>query len=274
VRNIFLSVVVICALVIAGIGGTMATLTDTEESLDNYIEVGSLDLKVNDKDDLNREWNPNGGIGAVIQQACIIPGTPMGSHVKVENEGCLDGYLYVAFKNTDCYNVEKPNAEGWFPDAYYDPPELKPEPEMVSEFGGMLAQKQVPGIGRTADDCSMNSHTFVTGVMSEYLLMPVGGGSVFIDDINIGALVNDVRYVGVLPQCGGEWWLHFYFDVPQESEGDHGYTDTKSIFNDASPFDDWPANALMADGITFDILFILVDHQLTADEIAAIESDL
>jgi predicted ribosomally synthesized peptide with SipW-like signal peptide len=141
VRNIFLSVVVICALVIAGIGGTMATLTDTEESLDNYIEVGSLDLKVNDQDDLNREWNPNGGVGAVIEQACILPGTPMGSHVKVENEGCLDGYLYVAIKNTDCYNVEKENAEGWYPDTGYPVPELKPEPEMVSEFGGELAQK-------------------------------------------------------------------------------------------------------------------------------------
>lgn len=270
-RNIFLSVVIICALVIAGVGGTLATLSDTEESYDNYIEVGSLDLKVNDMDDYNEMWNPDGGLGPIITAECIVPGTPMGAHVKVENEGCVDGYLYIVFKKHDCYNTLKEGAEGWIPDEWtYMDAELKPEPEMVSEFGGMLAQQCLPGIGVIGDNCCMNSHTYVTGVMSQYPLMPVGGGDVFIDGFAIGSLQYQVVPVGMLPQCGADWWLHFYFDVPQESETQY----QMDYFNDASPFEDWPANALQADGIKFNIMFILVDHELTAEEIAAIEADL
>jgi predicted ribosomally synthesized peptide with SipW-like signal peptide len=270
-KNIFLSVVVICALAVAGVGGTLATLTDTEESYDNYIEVGSLDLKVNDNDDYNVLFNDEGGVGAVIQQTCIIPGDPMGSLVKVENEGCLDGYLYVVIKNNDCYNVIKEGAEGWYlDDMEYDAEdeEYKPEPEMVTEYGGMLAQVCLPAQGVTGDNCCMNSHTYCTGVMTQYPIYPEGSGNPFIDHKTLGALKDEVKYVGVLPHCGGDWYLHFYFDVPQEDESPYTY------FDDASPFNDWVANALMADGISFDVMFILVDHQLSAAEIDAIEGDL
>lgn len=270
-KNIFLSVVVICALVIAGVGGTLATLSDTEESFDNYIEIGSLDLKVNDNDDYNEDWNQAGGIGAVIQAECIVPDTMMGSLVKVENEGCVDGYLYMIVKNNDCYNTLKEGAEGWFPDPQYDPIEYKPEPEMVAEFGGMLAQQCLDGRGVVGDNCCMNSHVWVTGVMTERPIYPAGSGTPFIDDVLIGSLQNSVRYIGELPKCGGNWYLHFYFDVPQESERD---LSMDPLFSEGNPFTDWPANALQADGINFDILFILVDHELTADEKAAIVNDL
>ena len=50
-KSIFLSVVVICALVISGLGGTLAGWSDTEEAQDNVIVTGSLDLKVNGTDD-------------------------------------------------------------------------------------------------------------------------------------------------------------------------------------------------------------------------------
>jgi predicted ribosomally synthesized peptide with SipW-like signal peptide len=272
-KNIFLSVVIICALTIAGIGGTLASLTDTEESLDNKIEVASLDLKVNDMDDAGAD-----GIGAVIVQECILPGTPMKTVVKVENEGCADGYLYLIFKHLDCYNVLKEGAEGWIEDTNIvgDPAlicKMKPEPEIVAEYGGWLAQKEIDGIGRTGDNCCMTSHTYVTawyGTPAPTLQPAFLRPDPIIDNAVIGDLDNCLTYLGVLPLCGGDWFIEFNFDVPQESEGMHNYF----YFNDASPFDHWPANALQADGITFDILFILVDHQLTPAEMAAIYGDL
>jgi predicted ribosomally synthesized peptide with SipW-like signal peptide len=264
-KNIFLSVVVICALVVAGVGGTLATLTDTEESLNNVIEVGSLDLKVNDLDD-----DGSNGVGKVIEQICILPGTAMSTQVKVENEGCLDGYLYIVFKDHRCYNVEKEGAEGWIVDTNIKEgvARLKPEPEIISEYGGYLAQKYIPGIGRTGDNCCMNSHTWVTACY---------GDSTIIDDSIIGDLDDALTYVGVLPLCGGDYFIDFSFDVPQLKEGDFppgGGVTKYDFFNDYSPFDHWPTNALQADGISFDILFILVDHQLSATEQAAIMADI
>jgi predicted ribosomally synthesized peptide with SipW-like signal peptide len=261
-KNIFLSVVVVCALVVAGVGGTLATLSDTEESVGNKIEVASLDLKVNDKDDANA-WGST-GVGAVLVQECILPDTPMQTLVKVENEGCADGYLYIVFKSLSCYNVVKAGQEGWIEDTNIpaNVARLKPEPEMVAEYGGTIAQKTVPGIGRTGDNCCMGSHTYVWAGLDK--------NTPFWDNIVMGDTDDALSYVGMLPKCGGDHFINFVFNVPQENEGQY----KMDYFNDLSPFNDWPANALQADGITFKILFILVDHQLSETEQAAIMADI
>jgi predicted ribosomally synthesized peptide with SipW-like signal peptide len=267
-KSIFLTVVVICALTVSALGGTFAYLTDTEESVDNYIEIGSLDLKVNGEDD--KDWG--NGIGVIYEEECVVPGTFLSPRlIPVENEGCVDGYLYIVIKNQNCYNTEKEGAEGWIEDPQSND-DLKPEPEMVTEHGGWLAQVQLPGIGILGDNCSVGKHSYFTGVFSQYPLMPVGGGTKFIDDQQFGTLNEVVKYVGVLPACGGKWYLHFYYEILQKAEDDAPYD--YDYFDDASPFNDWPANGLMADGIEFDIMFMLFDHMLTDDEIDAIEDDL
>ncbi len=45
-KNIFLAIVIVSALAIAGIGGTLAGFSDTEQSLNNVFEVGNLDMLV------------------------------------------------------------------------------------------------------------------------------------------------------------------------------------------------------------------------------------
>ena len=47
-KSMFLSVVVICALVIAGVGGTLADFSDIETSPDNFFKTGALDGKYSD----------------------------------------------------------------------------------------------------------------------------------------------------------------------------------------------------------------------------------
>lgn len=277
-KNILLSLVMVAALVVAGVGGVFATLTDTEESTGNKIEVGSLDLKVNDEDDVNA-WGST-GIGAVIVQECILPGTPMKTVFNVENEGCLDGYLYLVFKSLNCYNVEKEGAEGWIEDPNITVgAKMKPEPEMVSEYGGTLAQETIPGVGRLGDNCCLSSHTFVTayyGTPAPSLQPAFLRPPPIIDNTVIGDLDNALTYCGLLPLCGGDWYLEFNFDVPQLTEtlNDANHTWNWDFFNDCSPFDHWPTNALMADGISFKVMFILVDHVLTQTEEDAIMADI
>ena len=50
-KNLILAVVVVAALSLAGASGVFATWSDSEVSLGNTIETGSLDLKVNGADD-------------------------------------------------------------------------------------------------------------------------------------------------------------------------------------------------------------------------------
>jgi predicted ribosomally synthesized peptide with SipW-like signal peptide len=50
-KNIVLSVVVVAALMAAGIGGTLADFSDSEEEMGDVLQAGSLDLKVNGADD-------------------------------------------------------------------------------------------------------------------------------------------------------------------------------------------------------------------------------
>ena len=50
-KNILITAVVITTLALAGIGGTMADFSDSEEEMDDVLQAGSLDLKVNGEDD-------------------------------------------------------------------------------------------------------------------------------------------------------------------------------------------------------------------------------
>ena len=146
-KSIFLSVVVIAALAVAGIGGTLAGWSDTEESFDNYITTGSLDLKVQRTDD--KPWGD--GIPVVTAFTDIVPSYIYKTNIIVANYGqgnppppstaTLSAPLYIMFKDFACSNVDPTCGTG------YEWPATsnlwKPEPELVAEYGGVLAQTHI-----------------------------------------------------------------------------------------------------------------------------------
>ena len=77
------------------IGGTLATWSDSETSLDNYIETGSLDLKVNGRDD--QPWGVGVGPSFWIEDG--MPGVDYNSTVELWNAGTEDGTAYLHIRN-------------------------------------------------------------------------------------------------------------------------------------------------------------------------------
>jgi predicted ribosomally synthesized peptide with SipW-like signal peptide len=270
-KNVFLSVVVICALAVAGVGGTLAGFSDTEESFNNYIATGSLDLKVEGKDQA-----PYGaGVDGVIQLDDVMPDKEYRVTVKVRNDGqAQDGwpnqgndepaYLYIMFKNFKCDNIA-PKHDGidlrnhTGVNGTVDPDEmtnwdissfLKPEPEMVAEFGGWVEQTWVDGVGQTGDECCMSTHTRVTveyrgsivasGLMADLLSTPPGVVKQF--------------YCGELPPCGTTYDLVLKFKVDQSLMKDDTWTGHPK-------FEYWPANAFMTDKLSFSTMFELLQEK-------------
>jgi predicted ribosomally synthesized peptide with SipW-like signal peptide len=273
-KNVFLSVVIICALAIAGVGGTLAGFSDTEESFSNYVATGSLDLKV-DGDD-QKPYGP--GVDGVIQLDDIMPDKEYRVTIPVSNDGqAQDGwpnqgndepaYLYMMFKNFKCDNIA-PKHDAIDLRAHtgangtVDPDEmtnwdissfLKPEPEMVSEFGGWVEQTWVEGVGQTGDECCLSTHIKMTvqyrgktisGYMADFLSTPPS--------------IYKQFYLGELPPCGTEYDIVIKFTLDQSLMKDDTWTGHEK-------FEYWPANAFMTDKISFDMLFELLQEKYVAE---------
>jgi predicted ribosomally synthesized peptide with SipW-like signal peptide len=266
-KNIFLSVVIICALTIAGIGGTLAGFSDSEESFDNYIVTGSLDLKVNGEDD--EPWGA--GVGAVVELTRVMPDKEYVVDVVVRNDGEAyepdqetpePAYLYIHFKEFWCDNVEPIHggidaSDVDLPDGYEwdDDPDgdgvllssaLKPEPEMVAEYGGMVGQVEVAGLHQLGETCNMGD---VITVIIDY-----GGqqhGPYYLSDIECEQI-----YLGELPPCGTPYTITMKFRMIQVM--DEAW-ETNGI---EEKFKYWPTNAYMTDALNFGILFELLQEQL------------
>jgi predicted ribosomally synthesized peptide with SipW-like signal peptide len=284
-KNIVLSVVVISALVVAGIGGTFAHFSDTEEAVDNYVQIGAMDLKVNGLNDPD--------VRAVIAVTDIQPGDSNDFTVTLVNTGQPQGDpcdVYMHIKNPVCENVN-----------VHHTGEARPEPEIVSEDGGWLGQVYVNGLGAQGDTCNLTDFINVT-VYYPWDAGTSTGPVVYTG--NLSALVcNNIR-LGALNKCEGDHLVNFRIVVPDISEddladlfdvvnyfagvdndgdGDIDEDPVDGIDNDGDgkvdedpdteqghfltgapgsgvPFywDHWPTNALMKDKVTFDILFSLV----------------
>jgi predicted ribosomally synthesized peptide with SipW-like signal peptide len=156
-KSMFLTVVVICALAVSGVGGTLATWSDSETSPDNYIETGSVDLLVNGADD--PPWGT--GVPTKVEVQCMIPCKIYGPfEAELWNAGQCDfpSEAYIHIKDAECSNIPPKDGSGY---ACPDTGDLKPEPELVAEQGGKVNCTEVPGIGVTGDDCSMKSHVYM-----------------------------------------------------------------------------------------------------------------
>jgi len=299
-KSIFLSIIVISALVIAALGGTFATWSDSETSAGNYIETGSLDLKVNGADDA--PWGE--GVPIKVGVTCVVPDVVYGPYeVELWNAGqcTYDSQAFLHVKRVQCYNVEpkvNPYPDGgsaYWPagesTGYEDPDTgigdyvpapslLKPEPELVAEYGGKVDCTTVVGIGPEGDDCSMGSHTvmIITDTDTDpYTADP--DRTIMISD-ELGKWLCKEIYLFDLAPCQPET-IYIWFYVKQDREEDWArdyipdpYFDTvpdlagnNFLANDPDyaakllhweKFNDWPSNALMKDKVEFDVEFDLV----------------
>jgi hypothetical protein len=250
-KNIFLGVVVITTLALAGIGGTMADFSDSEEELGDILQAGSLDLKVNGADDPD--------VLPVVVRT-MIPDKWYDATKTVANVGTIDGWLYIHVKNAVCTETNDKDLNG---DGVID--ELdKPEPEIVAEQGGKVGQKMVPGLG---ERCDMEEHIAVQlwfgqgANLVQVDLSPYdmnGDGEVKMDELECNQVL-----VAQLPACGEEYDLVFKFmlqDVPEEFWG-------LDIFDETDPHEVkwnwWPTNCYQGDTVTFDVLVELLQTDYT-----------
>lgn len=74
--------------------GTFAYFSDTEESTGNYIAAGTLDLKVNDKDN----------VGTVFEVSNLKPGDSGSQKFTLKNTGSLGGLLDITVTMDDQEN--------------------------------------------------------------------------------------------------------------------------------------------------------------------------
>ena len=290
-RNLILAVVVIAALSLAGAGGVFATWADSEVSYGNTIETGSVDLKVNGADDL--PWGE--GVPAKVTVECMIPGKFYGPYeVELWNAGqCIfPSHAYIHVKNITCSNAEpkvNPYPEGgslcWYmnygPDAstgYPDPSinqpysgDLKPEPELVAEYGGKVDCVEVPGVGVDGDDCSMGSgvRMIITNStdLEDVLVNPE---NLRLEDLLYKWDCQEIWLFDLMP-CQPRT-IYFWFYLTQDSEEDFGLNFIKHPDElDLDPgtpayaaallhwkkFNDWPSWRYMKDKATFEIEFDL-----------------
>ena len=143
-RNVLLSITVVAVLIAGGLSGTFAHFSDTEESTGNYLETGSLDLKVNGYDDPM--------VPPKIYAEHLAPCKSRDYTIDVENVGQCDApaYLFMHIKNVECGEV--PDKIG----------QDKPEPERVAEDGGWLDQMWVRGLGPYGENCELTEHILMS----------------------------------------------------------------------------------------------------------------
>ena len=264
-RSVILAVVVVVALALAGTRGGFATWSDSETSMGNVIRTGSLDLKVNGADDA--PWGA--GVPTKVQIECMVPSRMYGPYeVELWHAGQCDtpAAAYIHFKDMCCSNIlpkvnPYPNggSEYWAPNrttGYVCPEtgDLKPEPELVAEFGGKVDCREVPGVGTIGDTCSMKSSVEIT-VTDE-------AGNVIIGPVLIGDLEGEEFYLFDLEPCNART-IYLYFSLHQFSEEEFGLNIFPNPEDGGDPFEwakfnDWPSAALMKDKLSFSMEFDLV----------------
>jgi predicted ribosomally synthesized peptide with SipW-like signal peptide len=264
-RNIILSLLMVAVLVSAGVGGTLASMSDTDSAVQNSFATGSLDLMVWDSEE--GIWNNDPPYGTGVQHEvdidCAYPDVAYWDIIWIANFGdCVSGDAYFKIKNLWCDNVTPTHPESRIWD--HDPDEVapgavweqKPEPEMVEEEGGYLDQLEIlPAlVDDLGDDCCMIGHTQIKIIFDETLVL----NWTYFGDLDGDGDRNsftgmDWTALGHLPSCGEVHEVHVGIRFPQL------YDDLWTKRGGDVLFQDHPTNAYMLDRINFDIEFGLVD---------------
>jgi predicted ribosomally synthesized peptide with SipW-like signal peptide len=131
-KSLLVALVAVASLVLAGVGGTFATWSDSETSEGNYIETGSVDLMVAKCD---ADWQNPGpfkddtpyGVGL---DPCFDTSLAPGTYTRYSllwNAGCVDGDAYLSIKVSDGNDLAANTTMGVWYDVDGDPdtpPEL------------------------------------------------------------------------------------------------------------------------------------------------------
>jgi predicted ribosomally synthesized peptide with SipW-like signal peptide len=267
-RNVFLSVVVICALLVAAIGGTLAGFSDTERSTENYFEVGNMDLKVSVGEIEYDDPDVPAIVDAGLAWPCESQDFGFDLH-NVSDNTTEVGYAYMRIKDFECYEV--------FTAKFPEPD--RPEPEDVAENGGCLANKEIEGLGPWGQNCTLADFVEIMLTYEGEIILgnntPWGGeGTVYLSDMvpegwdpETGD-PDDILwiYLGEIPGCHttyGDIALHI--SNWSEEEWNERFDTDLNYFNDDLPFNDWLTNLFQNDGVEFTIEFALTQDPIPAD---------
>ncbi len=256
-KNIFLTAVIISALTISGIGGTLAGFSDTEMSENNFFEMGSLDLKV-DNGGTEEYDDP---LPVMVQAAQVVPGLSQefsfNMHSISEPEDRL-APAYIMFRDYFGYDVSSP-----------EHPDAEPEPEKGVELGGKLAGKKLPALGEeTASylakfvEVWLQFDTNGDGALESVLGNSDWGsaGTVYLSDLvdkwlDLGDMSANERHNGKITLHISSW---------SEEQWNARFGTNFSIFTDELPFNSWLTNQFMNDGVRFTIDFGLTQEPIPA----------
>ncbi|MDD5082165.1 MAG: hypothetical protein PHU08_02205 [Dehalococcoidales bacterium] len=253
-KNIFLSVVIICALVIAGVGGTLAGFSDTEQSIGNRFEVGNMDLKVSKN---GIEYNdPVPAIAeAFLAWPCVSQDFSFDLHNLSDNP--QSGYAYIKFKNLECKEV--------FTTKFPSP--ARPEPKTVAESGGLLNQETI-GIDDevycVADfvEIYVQFDTNGDGRLEDIIGNPIWGGA---GTVYLGDLEELWIPVGQIPGCNTrDGKISMHISNWSEEEWNAKFKTEYAFFANDLPFNDWLTNLFQNEGAYFDIEFALTQDPIPA----------
>ena len=275
-KAVFLSIVVVCALVVAGIGGTLAGFSDTEQSLNNRFEVGNLDLKVSVSDVEYNDPNVPPIVEAYLAWPCVSQDFSFDLHNLSDNP--QSAYAYLTIKNITHYEVLSTKH-----------PDGRPEPEVVAEEGGTLANQTIPAMGPWGQNSTLSDFIEVViyfdtdgdDVMELVIGNPVwgGAGTVYLSDLWDG--VWDVPTfwfdLGRIPGCEtryGKIEMHIsnWSEEMWDARASQAMTmpmmpGSGNLFPNDTPFNDWLTNLFMSDGANFELLFALTQDPMPADQV-------
>lgn len=295
-KNIVLSVMVICTLIGGALAGTLADFSDIEVSEDNFFATGSLDLKVSDYQ--GNEYNGD-TIPAFIQYSDAWPCSDKSFYVDLENWGQgaeFIPYAYIHFKNIECgwvwpkqlYRlvlcdpatkecIDEITAAEWAamtPDEQEAALEMgyRPvtEPEYVAECGGIAGEDvngspvEVPGIGCFGDCCELADHIgvliWVAGPWPHEDKPAYNDPNIDWELVFNGKMseLNCTQFeLGQIPNCNGIW-VHMSFHLQELSEEDFDMDYFDETIPAEAKWNDWVTNAMQKDYVEFDMSFELL----------------
>lgn len=260
-RNIFLTVVVLCALAIAGIGGVFASMSDIETSHDNLADTAIFNLKVSDAFGVMFE-DPD--VPVVVSATGLVPEcTDKSSHFDLHNSGTGDqcnGFVYMHIKNVVCSGISKTEPELAAERAKTPIGEWADGTMVYATWTGLKGGTKL--FGRAyGENCELADWIRVVRIAigSEgTTLIPIscydvnGDGWVSLRElecyrIKLSALNAqadlDVEIDLMLKDIPESYFGWNLFDINDPTE---------------CVFEDWPTNALQADKVNFDISFELL----------------
>jgi hypothetical protein len=246
-NKVILSIIVVAALVLAGIGGTLASYVDTELQEDDSLQTGSIDLQVK-LEGKDYEDDPYLDEFSLIY---LKPDEGQDVTKYVRNMGTLPGDFYLHFMD-----ITSEEADDKYilasPSPYYH----HPEPEYVAENGGQVGNVYVAGLGEQSD---FSPYVAVrirfdgqTVDLSAYDVNPADG------TVTLAELACNQIYIGELEQCGVEHAVNYKFTFFNRTDGGYLVKDVV-VYDPNWKFRHWPTNLYMGDIVKFDILYELWD---------------